>query len=288
MDESQLRAFVAITREGSFTAAAEKLHLTQPAISKRINALETQLGCQLFDRVGREALLTDIGNKLLPIAEKMLILFTNLRKNADILKNQVAGTLHLATSHHIGLHRLPPVLRGYTYQYPDVELALHFVDSEDGVRGVESGELELAIITLPTITPDSLLARTVWDDPLAIVVSRDHALADARQVSMEQLTGHEAILPGASTFTRSLFEDQLQSASKALRVGLSTNYLETNKMMASIGLGWTLLPLTMLDDSVCRVDTTGITLKRELGYVIHREMTLSNAARAMVDILDGI
>jgi DNA-binding transcriptional LysR family regulator len=288
MDESQLQAFVAINKHGSFTAAANRLHLTQPAISKRVAALELQLGSPLFDRVGRNARLTDTGHKLLPLAENMLISFSNIRKAADNMKQEIAGSLSLGTSHHIGLHRLPPVLRQYTRLYPDVELALHFVDSEDGVRGVESGLLEMAIITLPANTPKSLSATRVWDDPLALVVGKMHALASKDSVDVEELAKHEAILPGVNTYTRTLLEEKLALTGYKLRIGLSTNFLETNKMMASIGLGWTIIPETMLDKTVVKVGIKKIDLRRKLGYVTHNDMTLSNATKAMIGLLDSI
>ena len=288
MDESQLQAFVAINRHGSFTAAANHLHLTQPAISKRVAALELQLGSPLFDRVGRNARLTDTGHKLLPLAENMLISFSNIRKAADNMKQEIAGSLSLGTSHHIGLHRLPPVLRQYTKLYPDVELALHFVDSEDGVRGVESGLLEMAIITFPANTPKSLSATRVWDDPLVLVVGKMHALASKDSVDVEELAKHEAILPGVNTYTRTLLEEKLALTGYKLRIGLSTNFLETNKMMASIGLGWTIIPETMLDKTVVKVGIKKIDLRRKLGYVTHDDMTLSNATKAMIGLLDSI
>lgn len=288
MDESQLKALVAINRHGSFTAAADSLHLTQPAISKRIASLEIQLGTALFDRIGRNVRLTEAGHKLLPLAENMLLSFTNLRQSADNMRKQVSGSLSLGTSHHVGLHRLPPILHQYTDQYPDVELALHFVDSEDGVRGVESGELEMAIITLPEITPDSISATRVWDDPLALVVGKMHPLAKKDFIEVEELANHEAILPGINTYTRALLEEKLALTGYKLHVGLSTNFLETNKMMASIGLGWTILPETMLDETVKKININGIDLRRKLGYVTHNDMTLSNATRAMIKLLDNI
>lgn len=287
MDESQLRAFVAINRYGSFSAAADNLHLTQPAISKRIAALETQLGSKLFDRIGRSIKLNETGMQLLPLAEKLLISFNNLRLSADNISNHVQGRLSLGISHHVGLHRLPPVLRRYTSQYPDVELSMHFVDSEDGVRGVESGELEMAIITLPQTTPEILNVTIVWDDPLSIVVGKNHELASAGSISIEELSQHEAILPEINTFTRGLLEEKLLLTGYQLHVGLSTNYLETNKMMASIGLGWTIIPDTMLDDSVIRIDIKNFQISRKLGYVTHKEMTLSNATNAMIRLLDN-
>jgi len=288
MDESQLKAFVAINKHGSFTAAANSLHLTQPAISKRIAALELQLGSPLFDRIGRNARLTDTGQKLLPLAENMLTSFSNLRKTADNMKQEITGSLSLGTSHHIGLHRLPPVLRQYTKLYPDVELSLHFVDSEDGVQGVESGLLEMAIITLPSSTPQSLTATQVWDHPLALLVGKMHELAGKDSVAVEELAKHEAILPGVNTYTRALLEEKLALTGYKLHIGLSTNFLETNKMMASIGLGWTIIPETMLDETVVKLSIKNIDLRRKLGYVTHNDMTLSNATKAMIGLLDSI
>ncbi len=288
MDESQLKAFVAINRYGSFTAAADSLYITQPAISKRIAALESQLGTPLFDRIGRNARLTESGQQLLPLVEKMILSFANLRQSADNMKQQVSGGLSLGTSHHVGLHRLPPILRQYTDQYPDVELALHFVDSEDGVRGVETGELEMAIITLPAMPPKSISATPVWDDPLTVVVGNMHELAKKTAIAVEELITYEAILPGVNTYTRALLEEKLALSGHKLNVGLSTNFLETNKMMASIGLGWTIIPETMLDDSVRKIKIKNINLRRKLGYVTHHDMTLSNATKAMINLLDSI
>ncbi|MCK5359679.1 MAG: LysR family transcriptional regulator, partial [Gammaproteobacteria bacterium] len=263
-------------------------NLTQPAITKRIAALENQLGATLFDRIGRNSKLTETGYKLLPLAENMLLSFTNIRQSADNLKSQVCGGLSLGTSHHIGLHRLPPILRQYTNQYPDVELALHFVDSEDGVRGVQNGELEMAIITLPSITPKAISATKIWDDPLALVVGKMHPLANQDFIAVEELAHHEAILPDINTYTRALLEEKLMLTGYKLHVGLSTNFLETNKMMASIGLGWTILPETMLDDTVKKISINDIVLRRKLGYVTRNGKTLSNATRAMIGLLDRI
>jgi DNA-binding transcriptional LysR family regulator len=146
----------------------------------------------------------------------------------------------------------------------------------------------MAIITLPAITPPSISATRVWDDPLALVVGKMHALASRDTIDVEELADHEAILPGINTYTRALLEEKLALTGSKLRVGLSTNYLETNKMMTSIGLGWTILPETMLDGSVKKIAIRDISLRRELGYVTHIDMTLSNATRAMIELLDNI
>ena len=114
MDLGALDAFVAIADTGSFSAAGERLFLTQPAVSKRIAALEAQLGRRLFDRVGREVALTEAGLALLPRARRILAELDDSRRALGNLDAEVGGRLSLATSHHVGLHRLPPLLRAFS------------------------------------------------------------------------------------------------------------------------------------------------------------------------------
>lgn len=107
MDLASLNAFIAIAEVGSFSRAGDRLHLTQPAISKRIASLEQQLGVRLFDRLGREVNLTEAGRALLPRAYQFLDVLEDTRRALTNLSGDVTGRLTLATSHHIGLHRLP-------------------------------------------------------------------------------------------------------------------------------------------------------------------------------------
>src|SRR5690606_2661470 len=122
MDTQHLQAFVAIAETGSFSAAAERLHLTQPAVSKRIAILEELLGCPLFDRIGRHISLTQAGLSLLPKAKNILQEVSAARRAITDLNGEVRGQLSIATSHHIGLHRLPPYLREFSKIYPEVRL----------------------------------------------------------------------------------------------------------------------------------------------------------------------
>ena len=288
MDEAQLRAFVAIRQYGSFSAAADALHVTQPAVSKRIASLEEQLGAPLFDRIGRTTVMTEAGRTLLPRAERMLTEFAELREKISGLQGRVRGRLSLGTSHHIGLHRLPPVLREYSHRFPGVELDLHFVDSEDGCSGVANGTLEMAIVTLPLSPPPILVAKKIWDDPLVLVTGKEHPLAGRETITIAELADYDAILPGAGTYTRGLLEDELKLTQREIHTGLSTNYLETNKMMTSIGLGWSILPESMVDKDLHRITLKGIELHRSLGYVIHRDRSLSNATQAMINLLNQV
>ncbi|MEQ9508335.1 MAG: LysR family transcriptional regulator, partial [Alloalcanivorax xenomutans] len=136
MDTQSLQAFMAVAESGSFSGAAERLFLTQPAVSKRIAVLEQQLGARLFDRVGRRIRLTEAGEALLPRARKVLQELEDMGRAINNLTGEVSGTLRIGTSHHIGLHRLPPVLRRFSREYPQVRLDIHFIDSEEAWEAV--------------------------------------------------------------------------------------------------------------------------------------------------------
>ena len=121
---------MAVADQGSFSLAAETLHLTQSAVSRRVASLERRLAVPVFDRVGRRVTLTEAGRTLLPRARRILADLEDTRTVLRDLSGRVAGPLALATSHHIGLRRLPPVLRQFSRAHPEVELDLQFLDSE--------------------------------------------------------------------------------------------------------------------------------------------------------------
>lgn len=288
MEPQQLRAFIEIAETGSFSEAAQQLNITQPAISKRVASLETELNHQLFDRIGRSVKLTEAGHALLPRARRILMDIEDTRRALSNLRGIVSGTLTVGTSHHIGLHRLPPILRKYSKLYPDVKLDMKFIDSEQAFDGINYGHIELGIITLsPSPSPSPhVIQETVWTDDLVVMVHKDHPLLNQLEpVSLATLATLPAILPSNTTITRRIVEQHFRKANLTLNVSMSTNYLETIKMMVSIGLGWSLLPSTMLDDSVRALPVTDCPLQRPLGVVFHPDHSLSNAAKAMLDLL---
>jgi DNA-binding transcriptional LysR family regulator len=287
MDLATLNAFIAIAELGSFSEAAERLFLTQPAVSKRIASLEQQLNVRLFDRLGREVSLTEAGRALLPRAYQILNVLDDTRRALTNLNGEISGRLTLATSHHIGLHRLPALLRAFTRAYPQVALDIQFLDSEVAYEEVLHGRAELAVITLAPETREPVHAVAVWDDPLDFVAAPEHPLARNGAVSLADVAHHPAVFPGGNTFTHHIVRRLFEAQGLTPNIAMSTNYLETIKMMVSIGLAWSVLPRTMLDDQVARLPLPGIQLTRQLGYISHTERTLSNAARAFMNLLDS-
>ncbi len=282
MDIASLQAFSAVAEQASFSMAAEQLHLTQPAVSKRIRQLEDDLEVTLFDRIGRKVSLTEAGHALLPRARRLLNDASDIRRVLADLSGEVSGKLVMGTSHHIGLHRLPDPLKKFTTVHPQVELDIRFMDSEAACHAVEIGDLELAIVTLPPAPLPHLSMQTIWEDPLVFMIAKEHPLAGRREIDLEMLLQEPSVLPSSSTYTRRILERAVREQGLSLKIAMETNYLETLQMLVASGLGWSLLPRTQLDERVSTVGIRGFQLSRQLGAVTHEKRSLSNAAKAMI------
>ena len=285
MDNQNLSAFIIVAENKSFSEAAYVLDVTQSTISKRIALLESQVGKKLFDRIARRVALTEAGQELLPRARRILKEYANALQAINDLSGNVSGILRLAISHHLGLHRLPDLLKIFSKTYPDVVLDIEFMDSEKAYERVMQAKSEIGIITLGSEIHPNIHKKEIWDDPLKFVCSEDHALSKLLDPELEDLANFPVILPGLNTYTGRIVQNIFQYRQISLVTPMSTNYLETISKMVEIGLGWSVLPETLTRNlHSLSVNHTSIT--RQLGYIYHTKHTLSNAGVAFLSLLD--
>mgnify|MGYP000276403885 FL=1 len=294
MDIDSLLAFVTTVNERSFSKAGLKLHLTQPAISKRIQNLESQLNVKLFERLQREITLTEAGEVLLPHALSVLHEIDNAKLAIQNIDNKVAGNLRIVASHHIGLHRLPLILKKFSKRFPEVDLKLNFLDSESAYPLLKDNLADIAFITIPeeTAISDTIKkeynCHLMWQDPMSFICGQGHPLTTLKCVTPDNLAEHNAILPSQSTLTYRVVESIFKNNNLKLTANIPTNYLETMKMMASVGMGWSVLPNTMIDDELYVLPLKYKPVSRKLGAVSYQKKSLSNAARAFISVAESI
>ncbi|WP_045498295.1 LysR family transcriptional regulator [Vibrio hyugaensis] len=286
MDTRNLLAFYTTANLGSISAAAKKLHVTQPAISKRIANLEVQLGCRLFDRIGRQLTLTQTGNLLLPKADTILRDVNSVVQLMNDVSGKVTGKLSIATSHHIGIHRLPPILKAFIQHYPLVEPDLHFMDSEQIYVEVSLGYHDFGLATLTETQATKLQTTPLWFDKLCLAVSIDHPLALLECISLDDLSDTLAILPTCGTSPYLSVKETFEKNGSYLVKYKSVHNLDAIKMMISIGLGWGVLPQSLLDDDLIEIQVENVEFDRELGLIFHQQRSLSNAAQAFITMLE--
>jgi DNA-binding transcriptional LysR family regulator len=285
MDNQNLKAFITVADCRSFSDAADQLYITQSAISKRIAQLELQIGKKLFDRIARQVSLTEAGKELLPRAQRILKEYEDALQAINDLSGEASGTLRLAISHHLGLHRLPPVLKQFSQQYPNVTLDIEFMDSEKAYEQVLHGESEVAVITLALDSHHNINSKKIWNDPLRFICAQDHPLANLKKPQLSDLAKYPIILPGLNTYTGRIIQNLFQREGIPLKAPMSTNYLETISTMVEIGLGWSVLPETLVRD-LHVMPFKQISIERELGYIHHIKRSLSNAAVEFLHLMD--
>jgi DNA-binding transcriptional LysR family regulator len=283
MDAHLLQAFVTVIDQGSFSEAAERLHLTQPAISKRLSALENLTGSRLIDRSNRQIRLTDAGARLLPHARRIIDEVHNARLALSDRRGTVSGRLSVIASHHIGLHHLPAWLRRLNREYPEVSLELKFMDSESALDLMEKRTAELAFVTLSESMSPSFQVEVRWEDDMAFVVSPEHPLASLEQPTLADLARYDALLPEAGTATYRRVSRLFLDEGLTLQLQMPTNYLETIKVMAGVGLGWSVLPVNMLDNTLIRLPVA-YEVSRLLGGIGLKGRSLSPQAKALLAI----
>ncbi|KZN12182.1 LysR family transcriptional regulator [Marinomonas sp. TW1] len=285
LDIAELLTFIKVAETHSFSDAATRLFVTQPAISKRIAALESNLGVKLFDRIGRQVQLTEAGMRLLPKAKKMAEDLEDIKRSMTLQMQDVSGELRLSTSHHVGLHRLPDSLKRFQQDYPSAQLEIEFTQSEEAYQHVLKGHAELAVITLSNKENNLLESIPIWSDPLTCVVSKDHPLSHLDKISLVDLAQYPCVLPNKNTFTRQIAEQVFGKQGLKPQVRMNTNNLETLAMLVSIGWGWSLLPSTLVDDRLTVLNFPELNVERKLGVLHHKHKTLSRAANAFISLL---
>lgn len=143
---------------------------------------------------------------------------------------------------------------------------------------------------MTTLAPDTrapLRAQPVWHDRLQFVVAPDHPLAALPAVSLDDVVTHPAVLPDPGTFTHRIVANLFAERGLVPSLRMTTNYLETIKMLVSVGLAWSVLPERMIDHQIVALPLADVALSRELGCVTHGGRTLSRAAQAFVALLHG-
>jgi DNA-binding transcriptional LysR family regulator len=248
MELRQLEAFREVVRQGSFTAAARALHMTQPAISQRIKELEDEVGARLLDRDGRGVRLTDPGKILLEAAEVALgATHESTRRIRESLAPE-RGRLVLACGDTVALRLLPPVLHAFSAQHPQAEVAVRNHGSREILELILKREADLGIVTRPAWLDPALWARTLLIDPLRLALPPKHRLAHGVP-DLASLESEPAVLLSRHTETRGIVDRGVEDAGVHLRVVLESGNLEVVKAYVAGGLGLSFVPEMAVTDA---------------------------------------
>ncbi|WP_274572689.1 LysR family transcriptional regulator [Neisseria leonii] len=234
----QLRAFITIAEHGSFSAAAQALHLTQSALSGLMKELETHLEVRLFDRTTRRIDLSDAGIRLLPYAKRVLNEASALQKEVELLKNGGSGRVKLAVSQQLAASAMPRILGAFRRRQPDIDVQMLDCSVEQVIAQVHNAEVDFGIGP-ERKTPEGIEAVELFTLPFYAVLPPSHPLAAQETVDWAELRHEPLILLNGS------FSDHLAAALPTKLAPLlnrrrySVNFLSTALGLVKNGAGLT-------------------------------------------------
>ncbi|MET3654234.1 LysR substrate-binding domain-containing protein [Dyella japonica] len=241
MTLTQLRYLVAIADAGlNITLAAERVHATQPGLSKLLRQLEDELGFQLFHRKGRSLhAITHAGTHVLERARTILAEAANIRSIAANLRNESRGTLRIATTHTQARFALPSAVAVLSRSYPQVSVHLQPVSDSDVISLLDGGQVDLAIVsTAAGAPPPNGIALPAYRWNRSIVVPKNHPLARQKQApTLEQLAAHPLISYDSSLKPESSLIRAFQSAGLDPQIVMTASDADLIKTYVREGLG---------------------------------------------------
>lgn len=288
MELRQLLAFKVVAKQGSFTAAANHLHLTQSAVSQQIKALEDECGVLLFERSSRLVRLTAAGQVLLTHTERILAQVENARVEMAEMAGGTKGRCRLASLPSIAAYLLPQAIACFQQRYPGVELQLMESVQAQLLAWVQQGTVDFSIMGLPVGDPQ-LQHISLLHDEFVLIVPREHPLARRRAVRLAELVVEHFILYPKGAGGRELILEACGRAGFEPRLGLESDDRETILGLVAAGVGVTLMPRliaqhTRVDGPVI-IDLLEPRLLREVGIVWHPQRYLPQAARNFMTLL---
>lgn len=291
MDVRQLEMFRAVAEEGSFTRAAERLHVSQSAVSRQVQLLEDELGGRLLHR-GKRALPTPPGELLLRLAQRVQRDMQEVVGQISDTQELKRGTLTLAGGMTVCMHILPPLLKKYRRQFPGIELRVLSVSSETTLRLLRAHEVDLALLTLPVTGPD-LEVVPVLKEEMVAVMAPGHPLAKQRTVDPQTLARFPLILYERGSNSRRLQEGVFAELGAGLKVAMETENVEIIKAMVRSGLGISIVPWQVAAAEVKSKQLAcsriaGHQLFRQTGWVYPKMSRLPRMVSEVMQVLEGL
>ena len=240
MTITQLETFVKITEMSSFSMAANSLGYAQSTVTMQIKQLEDELGCVLFDRLGKTIVLTSAGERLVEYAERLLQLEREIHREVPE-SDEPVGTLKIGVSESLCYNRFPQILMEFKKRYPKVDIGISFIMHDTFPELLKRGELDLAYTLNPRIEDANLTRLHEHREFLGFYVCRDHKLAH-KKINEQDLNEVPMLLTSHNCSFRNMFLDSMKQHDSRPDIVLETSSKEILKAFAANGLGVALMP----------------------------------------------
>lgn len=289
MDLVLLRSFVAVADAGAVTSAAERIGITQPALSRRITQLEEQLGVELLVRGRKGAQLTEIGRLVEVEALGLIARYDRMREMVASHQRLEGGTVRIGGGATAVSFILPEAIAAFRSAHPQVRFHLREAGSSEIAQDVVAGQLELGVVTLP-VRDHELLVTPLVNDRIVLVARRDHPLVGRRRIRVSDLSDQAFVAFEAGSALRQIIDSRLREAGVETNVVMELRSIPAIlRMVATTGnLAFVSQLGVQQDTDVIELGVPGLRIERRLAVIARRGVGLSPAAAAFSNRLQHL
>ncbi|AJQ25712.1 MULTISPECIES: LysR family transcriptional regulator [Pelosinus] len=290
MEFRQLKTFMSIVKLGNFSQAAQYLGYTQSSVTTHIQLLEKELNTILFERFGHQLMLTTDGERLYDYAEKITKLAEDAKNEFDHFEIP-KGPIVIGMPESLCVYYLTDLLQEYTLLYPDVQLKVNFGIGSDFRNLLRKNMMDLAFFHEKHSSDMDLISTFLWDEPMGMLASPDHALAAYPKVQIKDLEEQRLIFMESGTAYQTALEEGLAKAEIVPKTILEICHIQTIKQMVINNLGITVLPLAAVAQEIkagllVELPWQGVELETNAYLAYHKDKWLSHGIRAFIRLVE--
>ncbi|MCL6606291.1 MAG: LysR family transcriptional regulator [Paenibacillus sp.] len=280
MNFHQLHIFYTVSERGSFSAAAQALHMTQPAVTMQVQGLEDYFGTKLFNRSTKKIVLSEAGRALMPYALRSIELIKETDVAMSAFTHMLEGRLQLGASLTIGEYVLPRLLGPFGKAYPHISIMMKVMNTTQIMDEITRHQLNFGLIEAPVTHPDMVI-EPVMGDELKLIVPSDHPLAERDEVTLEEALQYPFVLREQGSGTRRVMEEQILAKGldpNAMKIVMELGSTGAVKSAVEAGLGITMISTSSVKHEVTLgllkiLNISDASFKRQF-YAIHLKSTL--------------
>lgn len=284
-----LKVFCDLVETSSFSASAERNGITQSAVSQQIKGLEERFGAVFFERGKKNFSITPEGMVFYQAAQRMLEIYNGIGSELRGVRDEVGGKLRLSTVYSLGLHELPPLLKRYRRQFPEVEIVLHYRKANEVYQEVADDRADVGLVAYPK-SRRGLVVETFARDRMVLICPPSHRLAGRPDVPLSELAGENFISFEPDLPTRKAVDQLFSEHQVQVRQTMELDNIETVKRAVEVESGVAIVPRHSVTEEVASGQLVALELAeadvwRPMGMVWRRGRTITPALGEFMRLL---
>ena len=277
-------------KRGNLSKAAEDLYITQPAVTKGIQRLQEHYDIRLMDRFGKKMVLTNAGEMLFKIAEKIFDLEKHAEENIREFKQGKKGRIRIQASESFGAYYLPSIMNPFSKEHPLINISVNILPSAHVVKNIADLECDIGFISYP-IEHEKVRLREILEDQLVFILPPDHPICRRKHFKPQDLEGNPMILHERGSTPHQVFNEFIEKNKIVVTSSLELSSNRAIKLAVESGLGIALISRKVAHDEIqsgrlTAIPVPDLSIKRKFYLVHHKEKFISDLLKSFIDQVD--